>query len=216
MVSTVLLAVSGILIGAGIALLIRDLLGGRRASFLKLPVGLDRLLTRGRDAAAEAEIEVSPIRRIIDRGQSTPPSSYPDPVVPPAAPMSAAGGFHDEAASALAWATCERPLELALRAINGAFATAGARLAPDDGPRWVADRGVHELGVAVLSDDAARAVLALARHPGGLTVAATAPAEIVASIAAEHLPAHAVTVPSLAEAIARCAWACIAASARTR
>ncbi len=204
MLTSALLAISGILIGAGLVLLVRDWLGAQRFAFIPWVA---------RPAAENpggggGDIEIDVVRRPRDRKPAEGPSRAAQ-TAPPARHEPAAVPFALEAESAAAWASSAQTVAIAIRAINGAFARADAHLVPREAPDWRAEAGSHCLGVTVLAAGREAGSLEIARSRSGFVVRRVSGAAGPRARAAQPDAVEALTVPRLAEALAANAWACV-------
>ncbi|RTL72014.1 MAG: hypothetical protein EKK41_06845 [Hyphomicrobiales bacterium] len=212
MLTSALLAISGILIGAGLVLLLRDWLGAQRFAFI--PWVTSRPVADG-SGAASGDVEIDVVRRPRERAPTEEPRVLA-PAVPPAprAPPPASRDpadtpFADEAESAAAWASSAQTVAIAIRAINGAFARADAHLVAREQPEWRADAGRHCLGVTVLAAGREAGALEVERTGMGFVVRRVPGGAGAQGRFGPPVAVAALTVPRLAEALAANAWACV-------
>lgn len=201
--TSALLAISGILIGAGLVLLVRDWLGAQRFAFIPW---VTRPLAEG-PGAGGGDVEIDVVRRpraLI--GEAPRPQPPPAPSAPP---EPAAAPFADEAESAAAWASSAQTVAIAIRAINGAFVRADAQLVPRDAPQWRAEDCSHHLGIAVQAAGRDAGALEVGRNRSGFVVRRMPGAAGGRGRASQPVIVEPLTVPRLAEALAASAWACV-------
>lgn len=218
MLTNLLLAVSGVLIGAGLVLLARDWLGAKRLAFLPWawPTTDARQETWG---PQEAEVGVTRRPRPADdtvplSPAKTAPASIPHPAKELPVLSAGAARFLDEAESAEAWASSEQTLAIATRAINGAFSQAGTQLAPRGLPQWSFEAGGHRLTFAVEHAGRETALVEVLRDRAQFAVRVLAPQPAHARLGPRVVALDGLTVPRLAEVIAACAWACVVEARR--
>jgi hypothetical protein len=116
----------------------------------------------------------------------------------------------EEEGDGQAWSSVDGVVAAALEATNGALAPAGARLIPLAPAAWEAElRGYRmTLSVEVNGDDVAR--MHIERHPLEMEVAVGVREPQLVDLARRHrLPIEGMTIHTLAELIANCAWPAI-------
>jgi hypothetical protein len=187
MSTTLLLLLSGALIGTGITLVWRDLHKKRRDGFI-----LQR--DQGTAAGPEPEVEITVSRR---------PAAPPEPAPPPARPLSPARAAPtpapkaDKPASPLAeqWTALQPTIGTAVEQVNAVLARAGVSIGPPGEPSWslARDYGAHR---RVLIAGESKAWLRLELGAGGqLHAGLKAHSEELAAMnASSSVPAHGLNV----------------------
>lgn len=124
--------------------------------------------------------------------------------------MAPPGSFASEVESVEAWAQSARTLDLSIRATNAAFAAAGARVIERDGPIWNETDGGHRATYLIDHEGREIAILTVLRNRAVFAVQILRHDDIPVPAAIRIVAAGTATVPRLAEAIAACAWPCVA------
>ncbi len=185
-----LLGLSGVLIGAGMLLLLRD--RGAKRGLMPAWMRLGRSV-----------------------GSQPPPTlDQPDAAEPCLPGAALSGSFATHTESAEAWARSERMLDLAIRATNAAFAAAGAQIVDGDGPNWSETDGGHRAAYLIEREGREIATLVVLHNRAGFAFHILRDDDVQLPAAIRVVAADAATVPRLAEAIAACTWPCVAQAGR--
>lgn len=214
-VTAFLIVVSGALIGAGVWLVVRDV----RQSHIAAPPEADA----GSFDWEPAPRAGDPARAVA--GERAPRAGPPaSPSAPPhvsasqheaalAESREAAAATHRAPADAADQESLQRyealvpALTSALRAVNEAFAQAGASLSSAGAPVWEASEACHVLGIVVAARGRTVGRVQVAVSAAEIEISATASDTEGGQVSRlRRLAPAAVNIQSLAEAIAACAW----------
>lgn len=211
MSTTLLLLLSGVLIGAGVSLIWRDIHKRQREAFV-----LYRDSAGGPETPPDVEIVVSrrtssaPVaaRPANASGETQPVLSSQPTTRPPAAsvedplPRADAGR---PAATAQHWAALQSVIKPAVEQVNGVLEGSGVVVGPPGEPSWSMDRafGAHR---RVLIDNESVAWLRLqCTADGALNAVVKAHKDALAEINAEAVaPATQLTVPRISDLLSEC------------
>jgi hypothetical protein len=228
-VSTAVEQVNAVLTGAGVAIGTpgepswseskaygsdrRILVGGQSLAWLRLECTADgRLLATVKaheDGQAEINSDASAQATGLSIGRVS--DLLSECLKPAAAYAVRTKGDVEHMASETAWKEIEAVVIAALKAGNGALSQAGVRLLPLAPPAWNAELRHHRMPVAVqvFGNDIAR--MHIDRLGQEIEVAVGLPDAHLASLGRrERIPVAGMTMHTLAELIASCAWPAIA------
>lgn len=214
--TTLLLALSGALIAAGVAVIVRDMRGKHKPQS-PLPLGpvspsSDDLAGVGALSRGDRYDPFAPRKEAARTFGNLPPAMPPPASISlPVPDVRDAADAMQEAESLALFQSLEASLASALRAVNGAFAQVDARLGPGGQPTWDDDEGCHAMELPIARADILVGLLKLSRTREELEIASIATDRSGGELSrTRRLAPHQLNVQSIAESMAACAWPAVA------
>jgi hypothetical protein len=199
----------------------RLLLGGDSVAWLRLELSPDGRLHASAKAHKEDQAEINAAADAPAKGLNAAHASDLLAQCLRLAAIYAArqqpGRDNDEEASEQAWKSIDATVAAALKATNGALAQAGARLLPLAPAAWEGEMRRHRmtLSVEVNGDDVARMHIERHLHEMEVAVGVREP-HLIDLGRRRRVPVEGMTIHTLAELIASCAWPAIERFRETR